>query len=110
VACLGRVRADFERALAGAAGPAIVSAEIVSELRRGADYVQVTVVLTIVTTDVATALAIEWDSFRSSARDDITGWEVAAAAAQVQPELPLARASNHTERRFSPPARHPPAS
>ena len=92
----GAVRADFERALAGAADPAIASAEIASELRRGADYVRVTVALTVVTTDVATALAIAWDSFRSAARDDITGWEVGAAAAQVQPVLPLARASNHT--------------
>ena len=31
----GAVRADFERDLAGAADPAVVSAEIASELRRG---------------------------------------------------------------------------
>jgi hypothetical protein len=42
----GAVRADFERALAGAADPAIASAEIASELRRGADYVRVTFALT----------------------------------------------------------------
>jgi hypothetical protein len=35
---------------------------------------------------VADALAIAWDAFRSAARDDVTGWEVAAATAQVQPE------------------------
>jgi hypothetical protein len=61
----GAVRPDFERALAGAADPAIVSAEIASELRRGAGYVRVTVALTVVTADVA------------------------AAAAQVQPEPTL---------------------
>ena len=76
------VRADFERALADAADPAIASAEIASELRRGADYVRVT----IVAMDVAGALTIAWDAFRSAARDDVTGWEVAAATAQVQPE------------------------
>jgi hypothetical protein len=77
------VRTDFERALADVADPAIALAEIASELRRGADYVRVSVALTVVTTDVAGALAIAWDAFRSAARDDITGWEVTAATAQV---------------------------
>ena len=94
----GAVRADFERALADAADPAIASAEIASEVRRGADYVRVSVALTVVTTDVADALAIAWDAFRSAARDDLTGWEVAAAAAQVQPEPSLTGASSHTQR------------
>ena len=76
----------FERALADAVDPAVVSAEIASELRRGIDYVRVSVAVTVVTTDVADALAIAWDAFRSAARDDVTGWEMAAATAQVQPE------------------------
>ena len=38
----GAVRADFERARADAADPAIAPAEIASELRWGADYVRVT--------------------------------------------------------------------
>jgi hypothetical protein len=64
----GAVRANFERALARASDPAIASAEIASELRRGADYVRVTVAFTVVTTDVAGALTIGWDTFRSAAR------------------------------------------
>src|SRR6266699_6452280 len=52
----GTVRADFERALADPVDPAIASAQIASELRRGVDYVRVTVVLTVVTSDVADAL------------------------------------------------------
>ena len=80
----GAVRADFERVLADPVDPAIVSAEIASGLRRGADYVRVTVAAT----DVADALDIAWDAFRAAARDDLTGWEVAAAAAQVQPDPP----------------------
>jgi hypothetical protein len=64
-------------------------AEIASELRRGADYVRVTVALTVAATDVADALAVAWDAFGSAARDDITGREVTAAAAEVQPEPPL---------------------
>ena len=82
----GAVRADFERALADAVDPAIASAEIASELRRGVGYVRVSVALIVVTTDVADALTIGWDAFYRAARDDVTGWEVAAAAAQVQPE------------------------
>ena len=100
----GAVRADFERALADAADPAIASAEIASELRRGADYVRVTVALTVVSTDVADALAIAWDAFRAAARDDLAGWEVTATTAQVLPEPPLTRAGSHPERRSWPPA------
>ena len=99
----GAVRADFERALAGSADPAIVSAEIASELRRGADYVRVTIALTVVTTDIADALAIAWDAFRSAVRDDLTGWEVTAATAEVQTEPPLIRASCHTQACSRPP-------
>jgi len=72
--CRGRwraweaVRADFERALADPADPAIASAEIVSELRRVVGYVRVMVALIVITTDVADALAVAWDAFRSAAR------------------------------------------
>jgi hypothetical protein len=45
--------------------------------------------LTVLTTDVAEALVIAWDAFCGATRDDLTGWEVAAAAAEVQPEPPL---------------------
>jgi hypothetical protein len=54
----GAVRADFEHALADPVDPAIASAEIASEVRRGADYVRVTVALTVAATDVADALSI----------------------------------------------------
>jgi hypothetical protein len=94
----GAVRADFERALADPLDPAIATAEIASELRRGADYVRVTIALTVLSADVAGALSIAWDAFRGAARDDLAGWEVAAAAAEVTPEPPLIRASCHTPR------------
>ncbi len=100
----GAVRVGFERALAEPADPAIVSAEIASEVRRGADYVRVSIALTVAAADVADALAIAWDAFRSAARDDLTGWEVTAAVADVQPEPPLTCASGHTDRRAGSPA------
>ena len=88
----GAVRGDFEDALADPADPAVASAEIASELRRGAGYVRVTLAFTVVTTDVADALAIAWGAFRGAARDDLAGWEVTAAAAEVQPVPPLTSA------------------
>ena len=100
----GRVRADFERGLADPADPAIASAQIASELRSGADYVRVIVAVTVAAADVADALAIAWEAFRGAAGDDLTGWEVAAAAAEVQPEPPLTSAGGHTERRWWPSA------
>ena len=84
----GTVRAGFEHALADLADPAITAAEIASEHRRGADYVRVTVVLAVAAADLADALAMAWDAFTGAAGDDLTGWEIPAAAAEVQPELP----------------------
>jgi hypothetical protein len=85
----GIVRADFERALADPADPAIAAAEIASEHRRGANYVRVTVTLAVAAADVADALTIAWDAFTDAAADDLAGWEGAAASAEVQPELSL---------------------
>jgi hypothetical protein len=86
----GSVRADFERALADPPDPAIAAAEIASEHRRGADYVRVTIAMTVDARDVADALAIAWDAFTGVAADDLNGWDVTAAAAEVQPGPPLA--------------------
>ena len=58
----GPVRGGFERALADPPGSAIASAEVASEHRRGADYVRVTVAMTVDARDVADALAIAWDA------------------------------------------------
>jgi hypothetical protein len=73
LARLGTVRADFERSLADPVDPAI------------ADYVRVTVALTVLTTDVADALTIAWDAFRNAAGDDLGGWEVAVTAVDQLP-------------------------
>jgi hypothetical protein len=81
----GAVRAGFESALADPGDPAIAAAEIASEHRRGADYVRVTVALAVAASDVADALSIAWDAFREAAGDDLAGWEVTAAAAEVRP-------------------------
>jgi hypothetical protein len=82
----GAVRADFERALADPADPAVTQAEVASELRRGADYVRVVIALAVLGADVADALAVAWQAFRDAAGEDLPGWEVPAAAAEVRPE------------------------
>jgi hypothetical protein len=82
----GAARASFERALADPGDPAITAAEIESEHRRGADYVRVTVAVAVAASDVADALSIAWDAFREAAGDNLVGWEVRAAAAEVRPE------------------------
>jgi hypothetical protein len=84
----GPVRGGFERALADPPGSAIAAAASASEHCRGADYVRVTVVMTVDARDVADALAIAWDAFTGAAADDLNGWDVTAAAAEVQPGPP----------------------
>ena len=84
----GPVRGGFERALADPPDPAIAAAEITSEHRRGADHVRVTIAMTVDARDVADALAIAWDAFTSAAADDLGGWDVTTATAEVRPGLP----------------------
>ena len=84
----GGVRSGFERALADPSGFAIAEAELASEHRRGADYVRVTVAVAVDARDVADALAIAWDAFTGAAADDLDGWDVTAAVAEVQPGPP----------------------
>ena len=84
----GPVRASFEHALADPPGSAIAAAEIASENRRGADSVRVTIAMTVDARDVADALAIAWDAFTGAAADDLNGWDVTAATAEVQPGPP----------------------
>jgi hypothetical protein len=105
LAGLGSGPRGLQAGLADPVDPAIASAQIGSELRRGADYVRVIFAFTVAATVVADALAIAWDAFRGAARDDLVGWEVAAAAAQVQPGPQLAGDNGHTERRSSPSGR-----
>ena len=84
----GPVHGGFECALADPPGSAIASAEIASEHRRGAGSVRVTVAMTVDARDVADTLAIERDAFTGAAADDLDGWDVTAAVAEVQPGPP----------------------
>jgi hypothetical protein len=82
----GAARRTFERALADPVDPSVISAEIGSEFRRGADYVRVVVVMTVSTADIAAALTAAWGAFRDAGAGDRLGWDMAAAEAEVRPE------------------------
>jgi hypothetical protein len=43
------------------------------------------VVATVVADDVAESLDLAWWAFREAAGDDLAGWDMAAASAEVQP-------------------------
>lgn len=49
---------------------------------------RVTIVMTVDAHDVADASAIAWDAFTGAAADDLNGWDVTAAVAEVQPGPP----------------------
>ncbi len=82
----GASRGDLGRRLATAESPAVVGAEIESEIRRGRDYVRVTITAAVDAADVAEALTAVWDAFRQAAGDDAAGWDMAAASAEIRPE------------------------
>jgi len=81
----GAVRDEFERKLAGQESAA-VALHADSEVRRGRDYVRVVVVATVDGDDVAEALDRAWRAFRKAAGEDLAGWDLAGAAAEVRPE------------------------
>jgi hypothetical protein len=84
----GPISGDFERSLAAQAGSAMIQPQVDGETRRGRDYVRITMAMTIVSADVAGALAEAWQAFGNAARDDPRGWDLASAAAEVRPEGP----------------------
>jgi hypothetical protein len=59
----------------------------IRRLRPGASdkstYTRVTVALSVAATDVASALTTAWDAFRDASANDLTGWEITAASAEV---------------------------
>jgi hypothetical protein len=82
----GPVSGDFEQALAEHAGATMIGPRIDSETRRGGDYVRVTLVMTVVSADVAGAIEEAWQVFTDASSGDRRGWDLASAAAEVQPE------------------------
>jgi hypothetical protein len=81
----GTVRGEFGRQLAEQESAA-VALHLDSEIRRGRDYVRVVIVATVDAADVAEALDLAWWAFRKAAGEDLAGWALAGAEAEVRPE------------------------
>ena len=81
----GTVRDEFGRLLGEPEGDA-VALHMDSEVRRGRDYVRVVIVATVDAADVAEALDLAWWAFQKAAGEDLAGWALAGAEAEVRPE------------------------
>ena len=53
--------------------------------RRGRDYLRIAIAMTVTAEDPAQALTVAWLVFRKAAGDDVAGWDLAAASAEVVP-------------------------
>jgi hypothetical protein len=80
----GTIRDEFGRRLAGQESAA-VALHMDSEIRRGRDYVRVVIVARVDAADVAEALDLTWWAFRKAAGEDLAGWALADAEAEVRP-------------------------
>ena len=81
----GTIRNEFGRQLAGQESAAIAP-HVDSEIRRGRDYVRIVILATVDAADVAEALDLTWWTFRKAAGEDLAGWALTDAEAEVRPE------------------------
>lgn len=81
----GRAAGDFERRLAAQESDTVAGPRVEGQIRRGRDYVRVTVTMTVTAADPAQALVVAWRVFRKAAGDDIAGWDTDGASAEVRP-------------------------
>ena len=85
----GAVSGAFERRLAGQESPAVIAPQIDREIRKGRDYVRVVIVVTVEADDLADALDLAWWAFRMAAGEDLAGWDLGHASADVRPGASL---------------------
>jgi hypothetical protein len=91
----GLAAGGFERRLAQQESPSVTGPHIESETRRGRDYVRVRVAVTVGAPDLGQAAMTAWGVFRAAAGQDIAGWDMAAASAEIQPEGQARLARRH---------------
>jgi len=63
----------------------VAGPHVESLTRRGRDYLRVTIAMTVTAADPAQALTVAWRAFRKAAGDDLSGWDLAGASAEVSP-------------------------
>jgi hypothetical protein len=81
----GVTRDEFGRQLAKQESTA-AALHVDSEVRRGRNYVRVVIVATVDAADAAEALDLTWWTFRKAAGEDLDGWALADAEAEVRPK------------------------
>lgn len=81
----GAAAGDFGRRLAGQESLTVIAPGVDRQIRRGRDFVRVVIVMTVEAADVAEAVTLAWRVFTEAAGDDIGGWDLAAATADVRP-------------------------
>jgi hypothetical protein len=79
------VSGRFEEQLGAQESPTVIGPHIEREVRRRPDYVRVTVSVAVDAPDIAQALTAAWWMFRKAAGDDLAGWDLAEASAEVRP-------------------------
>ncbi len=83
--CKRRLRAPPRRA----GEPGRHAPQIDREIRKGRDYVRVVIVVTVEADDLADALDLAWWAFRMAAGEDLAGWDLGHASADVRPGASL---------------------
>jgi len=81
----GAVEGDFERGLAGQRDQAVTGLRVDRELRRGPDSIRVVIVADVEGVDVAEALGLAWQAVLTAVAEDLAGWDLARAEAEVRP-------------------------
>jgi hypothetical protein len=76
--------AEFDKRLAAAVRPPVISGQMDSEIRRGRDYVRIRLTITLEAADVADAVGLAWKVFAAAA-GDAAGWDMDAAEVAVRP-------------------------
>jgi hypothetical protein len=80
----GAAEADFERGLTGQQDQAVIGLRVDRELRRGAESIRVVIVASVEAGDVAEALGLAWRGVLEAAGDDLDGWDLDRAEAEVR--------------------------
>jgi hypothetical protein len=79
------VSGRFEEQLGAHESPTVIGPHIEREVRRRPDYVRVIISVAVDAPDIAQALTAAWWMFRKAAGDDLAGWDLAEASAEVRP-------------------------
>ena len=79
-----RPRLTSSAAWLGQQDQAVIGLRVDRELRRGAESIRVVIVASVEAGDVAEALGLAWRGVLEAAGDDLDGWDLDRAEAEVR--------------------------